>query len=243
MTKLTLDDLKNNKKVRIYLEKADAHLAGIGYTEHGLRHANIVGKRAQDILLKLNYKDGDARLAAIAGFLHDMGNMVGRVNHGQAGALLVKSILEDIGMDIEDIALVMSAIANHEEETGDPTNIVSASLIIADKSDVHRSRVRNPSLISAALILDNKMDPMAAPGGTTMGFYDIHDRVNYAATESELKVDPIEKSIVLELSIDTRISGVMDYFEIFLSRMIICRRAAKFLGCDFHLVINNVRLS
>ena len=243
MTKLTLDDLKNNKKVRIYLEKADAHLAGIGYTEHGLRHANIVGKRAQDILLKLNYKDGDARLAAIAGFLHDIGNMVGRVNHGQAGALLVMAILEDIGMDIEDIALVMSAIANHEEDTGDPTNIVSASLIIADKSDVHRSRVRNPNLISAALILDNKMDPMAAPGGTTMGFYDIHDRVNYAATESELRVDPIEKSIVLELSIDTRISGVMDYFEIFLSRMIICRRAAKFLGCDFHLIINNVRLS
>ncbi|MEK6657088.1 MAG: HD domain-containing protein [Nitrospirota bacterium] len=243
MTKLTLDDLKNNKKVRIYLEKADAHLAGIGYTEHGLRHANIVGKRAQDILLKLNYKDGDARLAAIAGFLHDIGNMVGRVNHGQAGALLVRAILEDIGMDIEDIVLVMGAIANHEEDTGDPTNIVSASLIIADKSDVHRSRVRNPSLISAALILDNKMDPMAAPGGTTMGFYDIHDRVNYAATESELKVDPIEKSIVLELSIDTRISGVMDYFEIFLSRMIICRRAARFLGCDFHLIINNVRLS
>lgn len=243
MTKLTLDDLKNNKKVRIYLEKADAHLAGIGYTEHGLRHANIVGKRAQDILLKLNYKDGDARLAAIAGFLHDIGNMVGRVNHGQAGALLVRAILEDIGMDIEDIVLVMSAIANHEEDTGDPTNIVSASLIIADKSDVHRSRVRNPNLISAALILDNKMDPMTAPGGTTMGFYDIHDRVNYAATESELKVDPIEKSIVLELSIDTRISGVMDYFEIFLSRMIICRRAAKFLGCDFHLIINNVRLS
>jgi hypothetical protein len=243
MTKLTLDDLKNNKKVRIYLEKADAHLAGIGYTEHGLRHANIVGKRAQDILLKLNYKDGDARLAAIAGFLHDIGNMVGRVNHGQAGALLVRAILEDIGMDIEDIVLVMGAIANHEEDTGDPTNIVSASLIIADKSDVHRSRVRNPSLISAALILDNKMDPMSAPGGTTMGFYDIHDRVNYAATESELKVDPIEKSIVLELSIDTRISGVMDYFEIFLSRMIICRRAAKFLGCDFHLIINKVRLS
>ena len=243
MTKLTLDDLKNNKKVRIYLEKADAHLAGIGYTEHGLRHANIVGKRAQDILLKLNYKDGDARLAAIAGFLHDIGNMVGRVNHGQAGALLVRAILEDIGMDIEDIVLVMGAIANHEEDTGDPTNIVSASLIIADKSDVHRSRVRNPSLISAALILDNKMDPMSAPGGTTMGFYDIHDRVNYAATESELKVDPIEKSIVLELSIDTRISGVMDYFEIFLSRMIICRRAARFLGCDFHLIINNVRLS
>lgn len=243
MTKLTLDDLKNNKKIRIFLEKADAHLAGIGYTEHGLRHANIVGKRAQDILLKLNYKDGDARLAAIAGFLHDMGNMVGRVNHGQAGALLVKAILEDIGMDIEDIALVMSAIANHEEDTGDPTNIVSASLIIADKSDVHRSRVRNPSLISAALILDNKMDPMSAPGGTTMGFYDIHDRVNYAATESELKVDSVEKSIILELSIDTRISGVMDYFEIFLSRMIICRRAAKFLGCDFHLIINKVRLS
>lgn len=243
MTKLTLDDLKNNKKIRIYLEKADAHLAGIGYTEHGLRHANIVGKRAQDILLKLNYKDGDARLAAIAGFLHDIGNMVGRVNHGQAGALLVRAILEDIGMDIEDIVLVMGAIANHEEDTGDPTNIVSASLIIADKSDVHRSRVRNPSLISAALILDNKMDPMSAPGGTAMGFYDIHDRVNYAATESELKVDPIEKSIVLELSIDTRISGVMDYFEIFLSRMIICRRAARFLGCDFHLIINNVRLS
>ena len=134
--------------------------------------------------------------------------MVGRVNHGQAGALLVRAILEDIGMDIEDIVLVMGAIANHEEDTGDPTNIVSASLIIADKSDVHRSRVRNPSLISAALILDNKMDPIAAPlWRTTMGFYDIHDRVNYAATESELKVDPIERSIVLGASIDTRISG------------------------------------
>jgi hypothetical protein len=243
MTKLTLDDLKNNKKVRVYLEKADAHLAGIGYTEHGLRHANIIGTRSQNILLRLNYKDGDARLAAIAGFLHDIGNVVGRINHGQAGAILAQPILTEIGMDIEDIVLVMSAIANHEEEAGDPTNIISASLIIADKSDVHRSRVRNPSLISAALILDNKMDPLSAPCGSAIGFYDIHDRVNYAATESELKVDPLEKSIILELTIDTKISDVMEYFEIFLSRMIICRKAAKFLGCDFHLVINNVRLS
>ena len=224
MADLTLEDIKKNKKVRIYLERADHHLEALGYTEHGLRHANITARRARELFTKLNYDKKDAELAAIAGFLHDIGNTINRSSHGQIGALISQRILEEMGMDISDIVTVINAIGNHEEASGDPTDIISAALILGDKSDVHRSRVRNPKMVS----------------------FDIHDRVNYAVTESSLKVGQrqgsSEKVITMELTIDTKISQVMEYFEIFLSRMIISRKAAGILSCTFQLTINNVEL-
>jgi len=221
MSEITLDSIRRNELVRVYIKKADEHLEVIGYTEHGFRHANIVSKLSCDIIHKLGYPERMTELAAIAGFLHDIGNVVGRNNHGTAAAIIAMGVLEKLGMGPEEVVTIMSAIGNHEEEQGDPTNIISSALIIADKADVHRSRVRNPNMIS----------------------FDIHDRVNYAATESSLKVDAELKSIVLDITIDTNISQVMEYFEIFLSRMVMCRKAAAFLGCNFHLVINGVMLS
>lgn len=219
--KLTLEAIKRNPKVKEYIEKADIHLDAIGYTEHGFRHAEKVGETAFEILSKLGYGEEEAELASLAGYLHDIGNVIGRVNHGQTGALLAQGILEDIGLETKKIVTVMSAIGNHEEETGDPTNPVSAALIIADKTDVHRTRVRNPKMVS----------------------FDIHDRVNYAVTDSNLIIEPYERGITLHLKIDTQLSQVMEYFEIFLSRMLLCRRAARFLESNFQLIINEMRMS
>jgi metal-dependent HD superfamily phosphatase/phosphodiesterase len=221
MSEVSLDSIRKNEIVRVYIKKADEHLEVIGYTEHGFRHANIVSKLSHDIIAKLGYPARMAELAAISGFLHDIGNVVGRNGHGPVAALIAQGILEKLGMGPEEVVTVMSALGNHEEEQGDPTNAVSSALIIADKADVHRSRVRNPNMIS----------------------FDIHDRVNYAATESSLGIDDKAKTITLAITIDTYISQVMEYFEIFLSRMVMCRKAASFLGCEFHLVINGVKLS
>ncbi len=217
---ITLDKVKLDAQVRAYLDKADEHMSAIGYTEHGHRHAKVVSKSALEIISKLGYSKRICELAQIAGYLHDIGNIVGRYDHGQVSAMLTNNILMRLGMDPGEVASVIGAIGNHEEEGSDPVNIVCAGLIIADKSDVHRSRVRNPHMIT----------------------FDIHDRVNYAAKKSFLKIDKARKTITLELVIDTDISQVMEYFEIFLSRMIISRRAAKFLKCKFRLVINKVRL-
>ena len=214
-----LEALRANEKARLYIEMADRYLDAIGYTEHGFRHCDIVSRTAEHILLKLSYPEKDAELAAVAGYLHDIGNMLGRSHHHRMGALLAKEVLDDLGFDIRDISRVMTAIIIHEEDEGSIPDTVSAALLIADKSDVHRSRVRNPSGV-----------------GT-----DIHDRVNYAATESELSVEPEKKLITLSVAIDTRISQVIEYFEIFLSRMIICRKAAEFLKTDFDLYINETK--
>lgn len=216
-----LEEVKNNPKVKEYIEKADMHLGAIGYTEHGFRHAEKVGETAFELLLKLGYSEEEAELAFLAGYLHDIGNVVGRVNHGQTGAILAQEILDGMKIETKKVVIVMSAIGNHEEDTGEPTNPVSAALIIADKTDVHRTRVRNPKMVS----------------------FDIHDRVNYAVTESNLFIDPYERNITLHLKIDTQISQVMEYFEIFLSRMIICRKAARFLEFSFHITINEMRMS
>jgi len=218
--RITLEEIKRNLKVREFIEKADMHLDAIGYTEHGFRHAERAGRVAFEILSKLGYGEEEAELASLAGYLHDIGNVVGRINHGQTGALIAQEILDDMGLETKKVVTIMGAIGNHEEETGEPTNPVSAALIIADKTDVHRTRVRNPKMVS----------------------FDIHDRVNYAVTESNLSIDPYERSITLHLRIDTKISQVMEYFEIFLSRMIICRRAAGFLESSFHLIINEMRM-
>jgi len=217
---VTLEQVATNPKVKIYLEKADEYMAAIGYTEHGKRHAKIAAKTAKNILKKLHAPPRDTELASIASYLHDIGNLVNRSDHGQTSALIACNILTEMGMDHAEITEIMGAIGNHEEEMGDPISKVAAAVIIADKSDVHRSRVRTPSMIK----------------------FDIHDRVNYAVERSVVDIDPKNKKIAFSLDIDTQISQVMEYFEIFLSRMIISKRAASFLGCDFDLIINNVKL-
>ena len=215
-----LATIMSNGIIRSYVEQSDKYLEAAGYTEHGLRHAEFTAKISGEIITCLGYPPRDAELASVAGFLHDIGNFLGRGSHGAAGALLIQPILLSLGMSQVEVAGVMGAIANHEEEKLTPADPISAAVVIADKADVHRSRVRNPKFID----------------------FDVHDRVNYAATDSNLKIDPVEKTITLCLSIDTEISPVMEYFEIFLSRMVICQKAAKVLGCKFQLIINNTRL-
>lgn len=217
---ITLTQVEVNPKVVTYLSKADDYMKAIGYTEHGKRHASIAAKIAREILTKLNHSPSQAELASIAAYLHDIGNLINRSDHGQTSAIISGTILNEMGMDYADIAEIMGAIGNHEEELGDPISPVAAAVIIADKSDVHRSRVRTPSMIK----------------------FDIHDRVNYAVERSVVNIDPNNKKISYVIKIDTAISQVMEYFEIFLSRMIISKRAANFLGCDFELIINDVKL-
>jgi len=207
-------------EVQSLIRNANRNLGAIGYTEHGFRHVGLVANIARNILKKMGFDERHQELAAIAGYLHDVGNVVSRHGHARTGALLAHSILSRLGAGPEDTAIVMGAIGSHEDEghMGDPVHAVSAALILADKSDVHRSRVRNA-------------DP------TT---FDQHDRVNFAATSSRLEVDPEAKSVTLELTIDTSIAPVMQYFEIFLPRMLMSRRAAETLGYSFHITINDV---
>lgn len=216
-----LKRLLSNKKARLYIDRADQYLEAIGYTEHGLRHCEIVSNSGRRILQELSLPERDCELVAVAGLLHDIGNILGRTGHNRTGALLAKEILEELDLETEDILCVMTAIVMHEEDEGGLSDPISAALLIADKSDVHRSRVRNLSMISE----------------------DIHDRVNYAATEANVSVDVDRKVITLSLVIDTRISQVIEYFEIFLTRMAGCRRAARVLDCEFQLLINNTRMA
>ncbi|HEV2359021.1 MAG TPA: HD domain-containing protein [bacterium] len=217
---LSLEDVKRDREVEAYLAKANEYTGAIGYTEHGFRHATLVANIAGNVLRRLDHDERQVQLAAIAGYLHDIGNLVGRVGHEATGALLASRILTRLGMDPVDMAVVMGAIGNHEEQTGEPVSDACAALIIADKSDVHRTRVRNA-------------DPAS---------FDIHDRVNYAAEHSFLRVDAPARTVTLELTIDTRISQVMEYFEIFLPRMVMCRRAAQWLRCQFRLQMNGTKL-
>jgi len=217
---VTLENVKNDPRIDSLLRAADSNLGVLGYTEHGYRHAGLVAHIAYNILNRLDYPQREAELAAIAGYCHDIGNAISRNDHGMGGAALVYPILSDLGMDTQEIAIIISAIGNHEEEVGQAVNPVSAALILADKSDVHRSRVRNNDFAT----------------------FDIHDRVSYAATHSFLDVDPTNSTITLELTIETEICPVMEYFEIFLTRMMMCRRSAGLLDCDFGLVINEAQL-
>ena len=219
MNRVTLERIKGDPIVKGYIEGGNRHLEAIGYTEHGLRHVGLVSCIASNILEKLEHPERECELAAIAAYLHDIGNVVNRSGHAQSGALLAAGILERHGMLPDEIAVIIGAIGNHDESDGHPVSNVSAALILADKSDVHRSRVRNS-------------DPST---------FDIHDRVNYAVEHSFLRVYAKEK-IALELTIDTEICPVMDYFEIFLARMLLCRKAAEFLGASFELKINEVKL-
>jgi metal-dependent HD superfamily phosphatase/phosphodiesterase len=217
---ITLDDVMSNEMVKHYIRKADDFLGVIGYTEHGARHSKRVAKTARRVLGELEKDERTIMLASIAGYLHDIGNVINRVNHAQTGSILAHSILTSMNMPTADVAEVIGAIGNHHEEDGMPVSDVAAALILADKSDVHRSRVRNPEFVK----------------------FDIHDRVNYATTESVLDVNPDDTRIIFNLSIDTTIAAVMEYFEIFLSRMIISRRAADFLGCKFQMIINGTKI-
>ncbi len=220
MAKVELAQVKQDPFVAAFIAKGDEHLGAMGYTEHGYRHANLVCSISHNILERLGYPAHEAELAAIAGYLHDLGNAISRHDHGQTSALLAVHVLQGMGMPPAELAAVAGAIGNHEEETGQPVNNLSAALILADKSDVHRSRVRNEDLST----------------------FDIHDRVSYAASRSFLNVRAEQKTVTLELTVETEICPVMEYFEIFLSRMVMCRRAAAFLGCCFHIIINGNNL-
>lgn len=215
-----LEQIKEDPQVTAYIKQADNHLKNIGFTEHSFRHANLVSQIAQNILKKLNYSQEMIELAGVAGYLHDMGNVVNRQNHAQTSAILASQILADLGLDHNKIAKVMGAIGNHDEGGGQSVNDIAAALIIADKSDVHWTRVRNEDYST----------------------FDIHDRVNYAVQQSFISVNEEERLISLDLEIDVEISTVMEYFEIFLSRMVMCRQAAEVLGCEFQLIINEVEL-
>ncbi|HZO90723.1 MAG TPA: HD domain-containing protein [Chthonomonadaceae bacterium] len=217
---VTLRDVRNNEKVREYIEKANEQMAVIGYSEHGLRHAALVAAIARNICLALDYDARTAEIAAIAGYLHDIGNCVHRFYHPQIGATMAFQLLDQMGMPANEVATIIGAIGNHEEPEGVPINPVTAAVIIADKSDVHFTRVQNP-------------DPST---------YDIHDRVNHAVQKSHLHVDKEAKTLTLDLVVDTNEATVIEYFEIFVVRMIMCRKAAEKLGCRFNLNINGIAL-
>ncbi len=214
---ITYEQIKHDENIRTYVKEADASLDALGYTEHSFAHVTKVAETAGDILTALGYPERTAELAKIAGFLHDIGNLVNRVDHSQSGAILAFRILDKLHMDAKEIAMIVSAIGNHDEGTGVPVSAVAAALIIADKSDVRRSRVRDKNSISKN---------------------DIHDCVNYSITRSSLDISDDKATITLRLELDTSFSAVMDYFEIFLKRMQLCRAAAEKLGLVFKLDIN-----
>lgn len=217
---LTYEQIKSNNAIRTYIQKADESLIALGYTEHSFAHVTKVAETAGFILKELNFPDRDVELVKIAGFLHDIGNLVNRIDHSQSGAILAFRLLDKLNMPPEETATIITAIGNHDEGTGVPVNAVAAALILADKSDVRRSRVRNA---------DN-------------GNFDIHDRVNYSVKSSVLNINEEHTHIILTLEIDTTFGSVMDYFEIFLGRMILCRKAAEKLGLQFKLIINGQQI-
>jgi len=217
---LTLEDIKRNESVNTYITRADESLCAIGYTEHNFAHVTRTAEVAGYILETLDYPKRDVELARIAGYLHDIGNLINRDKHSLSGAVMAFHILEKLGLDAGDIATVTTAIGNHDEGTGVPVNPVCAALILADKSDVRRSRVRNPEVTG----------------------FDIHDRVNYSVRKSALKINEEHTLVKLKLTVDTKYGSVMDYFEIFLGRMIMCRKAAERLGMEFKLIINEQQL-
>lgn len=218
--KVTFEDVKHSEEVRTYIKQADASLKALGYTEHSFAHVTKCAEVAGGLLKDLGYKKHVCELAKIAGYMHDIGNVINRTDHAQSGAVMAFRILDKMGMSPEDTAAVITAIGNHDEATAYPVNAVAAALIIADKTDVRRSRVRDKETI----------------------YTDIHDRVNYAVEKANLKLDKEDKTISLYLTIDTNICTVMDYFEIFLQRMLLCRKAAEFFGLSFRLNINNSTL-
>ena len=214
---VTFEDIKNNEDLRTYIKLADESLVALGYTEHSFAHVGKVSHTSGQILETLGRDEHTVELAKIAGYMHDIGNLINRVDHSQSGAVMAFRLLDNLNMPAEDVAIIVTAIGNHDEGTGVAVNDVAAALIIADKCDVRRSRVRNDDLST----------------------FDIHDRVNYSVTNAEIVIDTDKQELVLNLEIDTEISPVMDYFEIFLTRMIMCRKASEKLGLVFRLKIND----
>ncbi len=217
---ITYEQLKQNEDIRTYIRKADESLVALGYTEHSFAHVCKVAETAAYIMQTLDYDAHTVEIVKIAAYLHDTGNLVNRIEHSQSGAVMAFRLLDHMDMSAEDIATIVTAIGNHDEGTGVAVNAVAAALILADKSDVRRSRVRNHDLSR----------------------FDIHDRVNFSVERSELTVSEDKEIITLTLDIDTEVSSVMDYFEIFLARMTMCRKAAEALGLRFKLVINQQEL-
>ena len=217
---ITFSDIKNNERIKTFIARADASLLALGYTEHSFAHVGMVSSNAAYILEMLGYSEHEVELVRIASYLHDIGNLVNRADHSQSGAIMAFRILEEMDMDAEDLALIVPAIGNHDEGTGVPVNAIAAALIIADKSDVRRSRVRNRNRET----------------------FDIHDRVNYSVTESGIAIDDAKTVLTLRLTIDTQYCSIMDFFEIFLARMKLCCKAAERLGLRFELVINGQKL-
>ncbi len=217
---LTYEQIKKDTAIRAYIKRADESLLALGYTEHSFAHVTRVAECVRYILSTQGFSDHDIEIACIAAYMHDIGNLVNRVDHSQSGAIIAFRILDKMGMGAEDLATVVTAIGNHDEGTGVPVNPIAAALILADKSDVRRTRVRNNDVST----------------------FDIHDRVNFSVTDTDLKIDTLNKEIVLNMTIDIKYSSVMEYFEIFLERMILCRKAADMLGLSFKLVINGQQL-
>ncbi len=217
--KVTYQDVVSNDVIKTYIQKADETLIALGYTEHSFAHVTKVALLAGEILLKAGYSEREAELARVAGYLHDIGNVVNRVDHAQSGAVMAFRILDSMGAEPDDVATIITAIGNHDETTAFPVNPVAAALILADKTDVRFTRVRNQDFAS----------------------FDIHDRVNYSVKESTVLIEK-ESHIELQLKIETKMCSVMDYFEIFLTRMILCRKAAERLNLEFRLTVNGQRL-
>lgn len=217
---ITFDEIRKNETINTYIKKADASLEALGYTEHNFAHVTKVATDAAYILETLGFSEHDIELAKIAGYMHDIGNLVNRVDHSQSGAIMAFKILTDLGFEAEDVATITTAIGNHDEGDGVPVNAISAALIIADKSDVRYTRVRNTDLPS----------------------FDIHDRVNYSVKKSSIKINGEKTLLKLKLEVDTKVSSVVNYFEIFLNRMVLCRKACEKLGLEFKLIINEQQL-
>ena len=217
---VTFEEIKNNEAINTYIRKADQTLSELGFTEHSFAHVGMVATNASYIMETLGYSEREVELVKIAAYLHDIGNLVNRVDHSQSGAVMAFRILDNLHMPAEEICDIVAAIGNHDEGTGRPISPMAAALILADKSDVRRSRVRNN-------------DPAT---------FDIHDRVNYSVKKAELKINENHTLIKLKLSVDTRYGSVMDYFEIFMNRMVLCRKAAERLGLQFKMIINEQQL-
>ena len=217
---MTYQEIRDNEEINTYIRQADMSLSALGYTEHSFAHVTIVAEKAGYILQTLGYDKRLVELAKIAGYLHDIGNLVNREEHSQSGAIIAFRILDHLDFPPEEVGLIVTAIGNHDEGTGTPVSPLAAALILADKSDVRRNRVRNQDIST----------------------FDIHDRVNYSVKKAELKINEAHTIIKLKLSIDTRYGSVMDYFEIFMQRMILCRKAAEKLGLQFRLMINEQQL-
>jgi metal-dependent HD superfamily phosphatase/phosphodiesterase len=217
---VTYAEIRKNEEINTYIRQADASLCALGYTEHGFAHVSLVAERAGYILQTLGFDERTIELAKIAGYLHDIGNVVNRLDHSQSGAVMAFRILDHLGFPPAEIGSIVTAIGNHDEGTGVPVSELAAALILADKSDVRRNRVRNQDFSA----------------------FDIHDRVNYSVTKAELTINEERTVILLRLTVETQIGSVMDYFEIFLDRMLLCRKAAEKLGLRFKLTINGQQL-